>query len=429
MELPNDKETENAVLGAVLLNGELIDEVLQILKPEDFYHTASQRIFQAMIDLSLEGVKIDLISVTDQLQKVGKLEAVGGPGKVARLTDSIPISANIVYYSQIIKGLSQRRKIYNLSAELKKQIFDPTHDSRELIEYAEQKIFEIAGQNIVSSYTTSDSVLTDAVKKVEQWHVERGKLSGIPSGFYQLDDITDGFQNAEFIVIGARPSVGKSSIVLNMTTNLILRKNLRVGFFSLEMPAIHLMIRMFSSEARVDSFKIKRGNMLDEDFKRIMDIVNKIYGTKLFINDTSNIRLLDLRSQARRMKSKEDIIILFIDYISLITPENRNIPRHEQIAEVSRSLKALAKELNIPVIAVSQLRREVEGRRPTIADLRESGSLEQDADVIILLHRENEEDNIIEVIIAKQRNGPRGMVKMKFIPEYTRFEKLASDYK
>lgn len=439
--LPADKETERAILGTILLHNDLLDEVLPILKPEDFACSESQKILNAMMDLDHEGVKIDLIAVVNKLREMGELEKAGGPAAIARLTDSILLAANIEYYARIVRELSQRRKLYYFTAETSGQIFDLTFNTRELLEQAGKKFFEIVDGNPAAGYLSLKEILPSAIEKVETLYHAKGKISGIPTGYPQLDKFTDGFHNAEYIVIGARPSVGKSAIALNIASNMALRSKLKVGFFSLEMPAVSLMLRMFSGETGIDSHRIRKGNLDQGDFHKIIDTADAIYDTGLFINDTPNMKLLDLRSEARRLKSKEHIDILFIDYLTLIVPEDRSIPRHEQIAEISRSLKALAKELDIPIVVVSQLRRETEGKRPSIADLRESGSIEQDADVIILLHREKDlydldeemenqerqkKNRITDVIIAKQRSGPTGKITLFFMPEFTKFYSLES---
>jgi len=412
----HNEEAEEATLGALLLDSEALPAVIRYLRPKDFYKNAHKTIYKAILDLFNRGEAIDLITVTDALKANNDLDSSGGSAYISSLTSVVPTSANIEYYAQIVQTCSIRRNLARIASQIISQSHEESLDIRQIIEEAEKQIFEIAERQHTGFYHTKES------------------YTGIPTGFSSLDNYTSGFQNSEFIVIGARPSVGKTALALTMASNISIRYSKPVGFFTLEMSSMALMQRLLSSEARIDSIKLRTGFLKESDLYKLTEAAGRIYDAPLYIDDTPNLKLLDLRAQARRMKTQHDISILFIDYLTLITSENRDMPRHEQIAEISRSLKALARELNIPVVALSQVRRETEGKRPTLADLRESGSIEQDADVVLFLHRKKHEelnpdddtvDTETELIIAKQRNGPVGTVKIAFISKYTKFEPLS----
>lgn len=436
---PHNLEAERATLGAVLLDGDVISTVLRYLRTVDFYSTSHQKIFKSIIDLFNRGETIDLISLTDRLSANGELEAVGGTTYVSALTDEVPTSANVAYYAKIVKDRSVRRQLLKISGGLLTQAYDEGLETRVLIEEAEQKIFEITDNQHTDSYRGVHDIIAETIEAIEKLYHTKDSYTGVPSGFPDLDNMTSGFQNSEFIVIGARPSVGKTAFALTMAANMAIHRKVSIGFFTLEMADMALMQRLLSSEARINSEKLRTGMLRPADFHNLTEAAGRIYEAPLYIDDTPNIKLLDLRAQARRMKSKEDIKALFIDYIGLIEPENKtNVPRHEQVAEISRSIKSLARELQIPIICLSQVGRQSEGKPPTLADLRESGSIEQDADVVLFLHREREDSresrdghsagNVeTDLVVAKQRNGPVGTVKLAFLPSYTKFESFSHD--
>ncbi len=436
---PHNVDAERATLGAILLDGDVISTVLRYLRTEDFYSTSHQKIFKAIIDLFNRGETIDLISLTDRLSAGGELEAVGGTTYISSLTDEVPTSANVAYYAKIVKDRSVRRQLLKISGGLLSQAYDEGLETRVLIEEAEQKIFEITDSNHTDSYRGVHDIIAETIEAIEKLYHTKDSYTGVPSGFPDLDNMTSGFQKSEFIVIGARPSVGKTAFALTMAANMAIHRKVPIGFFTLEMADMALMQRLLSSEARINSEKLRTGMLRPADFHNLTEAAGRIYEAPLFIDDTPNIKLLDLRAQARRMKSKEDIKALFIDYIGLIEPENKaNVPRHEQVAEISRSIKSLARELQIPIICLSQVGRQSEGKPPTLADLRESGSIEQDADVVLFLHREREDSrdnrdgqspgNVeTDLVVAKQRNGPVGTVKLAFLPSYTKFESFSHE--
>jgi replicative DNA helicase len=434
---PYNNEAETATLGSLLMDNDALTAVIRYLRPDDFYKTAHQKIFQAVVNMFQRGERADLITLAEELRAEGNFEASGGAAYIASLTSSVPTSANVEYYAKIVHGCSVRRELLRIAREIISTAHDESKDGRVIVEEAEQKIFEIADKQQTNSYKSVREIIPRTIEAIENLYHTKDSYTGIPSGFGDLDKYTSGFQKSEFIILGARPSVGKTALALTMAANMAIRHKVPVGFFTLEMSDMALLQRLVSSEARINSEHLRTGMLSPANFNDLTEAAGKIYEAPLFIDDTPSIKLLDLRAQARRMKSQQDVEIIFIDYLTLVSSEHRDLPRHEQIAEISRSLKALARELNIPVVALSQVRRETEGKRPSLADLRESGSIEQDADVVIFLHRDrgtefDEEQlpqNIVtDLILAKQRNGPVGTVQIAFIPKYTKFEALARNH-
>ena len=433
---PHDAEAEMATLGAILLDPDAIGRVLAFLRAEDFYRYANGRIYRAAIALWEASEPIDLITLSDELKRAGDLDTVGGPAYISTLTSSVPTSANVEYYARIVRETSVRRRLLKAAHETIADAMRQGADSREVVEEAERRIFEISVGEHTGGYKQARDIVKQTVEAIEKLYRTREDYTGVPSGFAALDKLLSGFQNSEFIVIGARPSVGKTALALTMAANIAIRRRIPTGFFSLEMSDMAIMQRLIAGEARIGSQKIRTGMLRPADFKSLTDAAGAIYDAPLWISDTPGMRLLDLRAQARRMRSQHEIRIIFVDYISLINNDHADLPRHEQIAEISRSLKGLARELSIPVVALSQVTRDVEGKRPTLASIRESGSIEQDADVVIFLHRNRGEasedpehaNNVeTELIVAKQRNGPVGTVRIAFVPRYTRFDSLEED--
>ncbi len=435
---PHNEEAEKATLGAVLLSADTdtLATVIRYLREEDFYKTAHRKIFRAILNLFNRGESIDLITLSKELKATDDLEAAGGPAYLSSLTSIVPSSANIEYYAQIVQEESIRRHLIRISQEIHADSYNEGIDSRIIIEDAERKIFDITDKHNSGTYVRAGDIIPETIEAIEKQYHAHDSYTGIPSGFPALDTMLSGFQRSEFIVIGARPSVGKTALALSMAANISIRQNCPVGFFTLEMSRMALMQRLVASEARISIQILRTGMLKPADFNNLTTAAGLIYEAPLYISDIPNIKLLDLRAQARRMRSHHHVEIIFVDYLTLIQAENQDLPRHEQIAEISRSLKALARELDIPVVTLSQVRRETEGKTPTLADLRESGSIEQDADVVIFLHRERQNDqdaeespHVIEtqLVIAKQRNGPTGTRKLAYIPQYTRFESLAEN--
>jgi replicative DNA helicase len=435
---PHNEEAERATLGALLLSSdtEALSTVIQYLRDDDFYRSAHRRVFQSIIALFERGESIDLITLAKELKSRGDLEGVGGAGYISSLTSAVPSTANVEYYAKIVQETSIRRRLIRISNEISADAYDEGRDSRVIIEDAERKIFEITDKQQTGSYVRAREIIGKTIEAIERLYHTQDSYTGVPCGFPDLDNMLSGFQKSELIIIGARPSVGKTALALSMAANISIRLNKPVGFFTLEMARMALMQRLVASEARISSHTIRTGMLKPADFNNLTTAAGLIYDAPLYINDTPNIKLLDLRAQARRMRSHHGVEAVFVDYLTLVQAENQDLPRHEQIAEISRSLKALARELDIPVIALSQVRRETEGKTPTLADIRESGSIEQDADVVIFLHRDRQSDkemadssSVVEtqLVVAKQRNGPVGTIKIAFIPQYTRFESLAEN--
>lgn len=434
---PHNDDAEKATLGAILSDPEAISVALNFLRPDDFYHRSHSTLFESIINIFNRGESLDILTLINELRATGLLEQCGGAAYISGLTSVVPTSANIEYYAQMVRSASVRRILIKVSSTMTAEAYDDTKEARELVEEAEKKIFEITDQSAGSHFKAAGEVITKTIDAIEKLYHTKESYTGVPSGFLDLDNMTSGFQKAEFIIIGARPSVGKTAFALTIASNVAVRKKIPIGFFTLEMSDMALMQRLVAQEARLPSEKLRSGMLRPSDFHSLTEAAGRIYEAPLYIDDTPNMKLLDLRAQARRMKMKKDIKALFIDYIGLIEPEQKgSIPRHEQVGEISRSLKSLARELDIPIVCLSQVGRQTEGKAPSLADLRESGSIEQDADVVMFLHRERgtERDardegpvsNIeTELIVAKQRNGPVGTVKIVFLPQYTRFESLS----
>lgn len=433
---PHNLEAEQATLGALLLDSEAIGTVIRYLRPDNFYSLQNQKIFQAIISLFNKGQRSDLITITEELRGSGMLDSAGGPGYVASLTDTVPTSANVEYYARVVLENSVRRALLGISYSIIAEAHDESTESRAVLEDAQKRIFELTDANQSATFKTPKELIPRAIEAIEKLYHTRDAFTGIPTGFIELDQMTSGFQKSELIIIGARPSVGKTALALSMAAHTAIKEKIPTAFFSLEMSDMQLMQRLISSESKIPSEKIRTGLLKISDFQVIQDAAGHIYDAPLYIVDMPNMKLLDLRAMARRLKAQFDVQIIYIDYLTLITSENSLIPRHEQIAEISRSLKSLARELNIPVVALSQVRRDAEGKKPMLADLRESGSIEQDADVVMFLHRERvstskdgDRDQPIdtELIVAKQRNGPIGDIQILFLPRYTKFVSKARE--
>ncbi len=427
---PHNLEAEQATLGALLLDAEAVGTVIRFLRPDSFYSLQNQKIFQAIISLYGKGQRSDLITLTEELRQTGLLDAAGGPGYIASLTDIVPTSANVEYYARVVLESSVRRSLLKISYKIISDAHDESTASRAVLEEAQKQIFELTDANQLATFKTPKELIPRVIEAIEKLYHTKDAFTGIPSGLIELDQMTSGFQKSELIIIGARPSVGKTALALSMAAHTAIKEKIPTAFFSLEMSDMQLMQRLISSEARISSQNIRTGLLKMSDFQSIQDAAGHIYDAPLYIVDMPNMKLLDLRAMCRRLRAQFDVQIIFIDYLTLISSENSMIPRHEQIAEISRSLKSLARELNIPVVALSQVRRDAEGKRPMLADLRESGSIEQDADVVMFLHRERvasgkdgDRDQAIEteLIVAKQRNGPIGDIDIIFLPKYTKF--------
>ena len=427
---PHDIEAERAVLGALLLNWGAMGDVIGKLRPERFYSLQNQVIFEALTELFSHNIQGDTLTLVDQLRKNNKLEQAGGTAYIASLTDTVPSSANIEYYADIVLDRATRRDLIKISSELKTESFELGRESTALLDTAEQRIFALAERNETTVIHDARNIMIKEIEIIDARYNSKNQFTGVPTGFGKLDSYTSGFQNSELIIIGARPSIGKTALALSMMQNIALEKNIPCGFFSLEMPYESIGMRILSQESRVPMHKMRSGMLKYEDVKKIQDAAGRWFEAPLYTVDTPNMKLLELRAMARRMVKNHKVKIIFIDYIGLITTENPNAPVYDQMSEVSKSLKALARELEIPIVALCQVARAAEGEPPNLAQLRGSGSIEQDADVVMFLHRERlkEETPVQEatLILAKQRNGATGDIKISFVPAYSKFENLMS---
>ena len=427
---PHNLDAEQATLGALLLDWESsISIVLQYLRPEKFYSLQNQKIFTAMLDLYNEGQQCDILSLKEKLREKGELEAAGGAAYISELTDKVPTSANVEYYAQIVKDQSIRRELIKSASKIVSNSHNDSLDSRSVLEEAQKVIFDLTDASSSQEYKSTKELVNFVVENISKRYTNKNSFTGVESGFHELDQMTAGFQPAEMIIIGARPSIGKTAIALSMIQHIAIEKKVPAAFFSLEMADVQVVTRLVSQVGRIRSDVLRTGFLSSVDFANLQTAASTIYEAPLYIIDTPNMKLLDLRSVARRLRTKEKIEIIFIDYITLIGSENSAVPRHEQVAEISRSLKSLARELNIPIVVLSQVARSAEEKAPTLAELRESGSIEQDADVVMFLHRkrtpdENQETIPTELIVAKQRNGPTGVVKITFVPHFTKYENI-----
>ena len=436
--LPHSIEAEEAVLGCMLINTNAVPKAIQILEKNSFYSTTNQIIFDSMVELFDHNKTIDYVSITDQLKKNKKLEEIGGAYFITGLSKNAPSAENIDYYAQIVKEKFILRQIIQVSRNISSEAYDSTDEVTTILDKAEQILFNVSQDAQKGRFKKIEPILHDVL---DAWgNRKAGKLSGIPSGFYDLDDILSGFKKNDFIVVAGRPSMGKTALALNFARNISSDSNYSIGFFSLEMSSDQLVERLITSEAKIDGNLVRTGRLPKNEWKKLSNAANILSQTNIYIDDSADLNIMELRAKARQLKAEKNISILFIDYIQLLNAPGRTESRQQEISYISRSLKALAKELNIPVVALSQLSRAVESRtdhRPIMSDLRESGAIEQDADVVLFIYRKfvyskNEEDEGLgELIVAKHRNGPTGNVKVSFINKYTQFTNLDyshSDY-
>lgn len=430
---PHSYEAEESVLGGILVDNFTMNLATEILKPADFYKKAHFKIFEAMAALHDRGEAIDAITLSEELKKTNILEECGGLEMISRLATSTPSAANIVYYATIVKNFSIRRTAIHEASEVINIAFDTEKDLDEFIDETEQRILSIADEKTEKSFTHIGDIAQDALKLVETLYDKKKSVTGIPSGFSRLDDITAGFQKSSLIILAARPGVGKTALALTFAQNVALREELAVGIFSLEMSKEELFMRMLSSEARVSNSKLKTGNFPESDFPKIVNAASRLTDAPIYIDDTGGLTITELKAKARRLAREKKLGLIIVDYLQLMRSPTYKYSREQEIADISRSLKGLAKELAIPIIALSQLNRSVEGRdekRPRIADLRESGAIEQDADIIAFIYRdemynpETKDKGIAEIILGKHRAGPTGTVRVAFSGEYTRFDQL-----
>jgi replicative DNA helicase len=441
---PHDVEAEIAVLGSMMLDPEAAGRVVALLKPDHFYRGPHADVFQVLTDLYDANRAIDVVLLREELQKRGILEKVGGTSFLSRVMASVPTAANAEHYARIVKDAGLRRAVIQASNEIEREAYEGGRDSGELVDFAESKFFDLDHRGGEGEAVHIKDVLHDTFQRIDAMQGQEGRLTGVPTGFYDLDDMTSGLQKGELIVVAGRPSMGKTTFCLNIAEHAASNEGFAVAIFSLEMSKQNLVQNMLCSRARVDAHKLRRGFLADEDWGRISGAVGKLSEAKIFIDDTPGLSPLLLRAKARRLKAQHDVALIVIDYLQLMEVPHMSrggdASRQAEISYISRSLKGLARELEVPIIALSQLNRGVDSRedhRPRMSDLRESGAIEQDADVVMFLYRpeyyELDPDRRAELagqaecIVGKQRNGPTGTVTLTFIAQYMRFENAARE--
>jgi len=432
--LPHNLEAERAVLGAILLDAEAIHQAVEFVRDGDFYRDAHRRVFAAMLALMERAQAIDVITLKEELGRAGDLDQVGGPAYIASLVDGLPHGVNVGEYARIVKEKAALRALIHTANRVLTSAYTADQDAETVIDEAERDIFKIAEGNIHGGFVSMRDLANEGFAAVEQAHARKQLITGVPTGFKELDEMMSGLQPSDLIIVAARPSMGKTSLVLNIAQYVGTAKpGMSVGFFSLEMSRQQLFLRILTAEAGIDAHRLRTGFLGERDWPKLTDALQTLTQAKIFIDDTASIGVLEMRAKARRLKAEHGLDLIVIDYIQLMQGRGRFDSRVTELGSISRGLKGLAKELNVPVVVLSQLSRAPENRpnkRPQLSDLRESGALEQDADVVIMIFREDmyeeteENRGVAELIIAKQRNGPTGVVKLAFIREYTRFENL-----
>ncbi|PIX21773.1 MAG: replicative DNA helicase, partial [Deltaproteobacteria bacterium CG_4_8_14_3_um_filter_45_9] len=432
---PQNIEAEQSILGGILIENEAVNRVMEILDADDFYRDAHRKIFNALINLSERDEPADLITLTNELRKIDQLDFIGGASYLASLIDSVPTAANIEYYAKIVKEKAILRKLIQTSTDIITQSYEDRGDVEGFLDEAERAIFEISEKRVKPSFYSIREIVKESFATIERLFKKKELVTGVPSGFKELDRMTAGFQPSDLIIIAGRPSMGKTAFCLNVAQYAAIENKIPVAIFSLEMSKEQLVIRMLCSEAHVEGTRLRTGFLNESDWPKLTIAAGNLSEAPIYIDDTAALSVLELRAKARRLKSDHGLGMVILDYLQLMKGRARVESRQQEISEISRSLKALSKELNIPVIAVSQLSRKTEertGNRPQLSDLRESGAIEQDADLILFLYRDEiynrSEDNPnrgkAEVIIGKQRNGPIGKIDLAFLDKFTTFKDL-----
>ena len=442
---PQAVEVERSVLGSMLIDKEAVPKVLELLDPASFYDPTHQKIYEAMTGLFEKGDPVDTVTVVEELRRRGKFNAAEDPVTLTDLTMGISSAANVEYHARIVLEKALLRSLITASSEITTRAFSDAEDALDLLDEAEGKIFQISERRLKKSFTPIKKAVHETFELLESLHGKHSGITGVPTGFPKLDEITGGFQSSDLLIVAGRPSQGKTAFALSIARNAALHKDKKtaIAIFSLEMSERQLIIRMLSSEARVNAHLLRTGKLMDEQWAKLSRNAGRLSEAKIFIDDSAALSILELRAKARRLKAEQNIGMVVVDYLQLIQGPKSAESREREISTISRSLKALAKELNIPVVALSQLNRAVESRtdrRPMLADLRESGAIEQDADVVLFVHRpetygintvkdeeglEMSSEGLAEIIIGKQRNGPTGIVRLQFHKEYAGFDARA----
>jgi replicative DNA helicase len=435
--LPHNLEAERSVLGAILVHNDAFNLAAQVIDSGDFYRDAHRRIFDKMVQLNERNQAIDFVTLKEELSRAGEIDEVGGPAYVASLADGVPRATNVEYYARIVKEKATLRNLIFAANKILTNAYEADQESDLILDEAESSIFAVADDRLKAGFVPMRELVKESFPKIEQLFEQKRLITGVPTGFVDLDEMTRGFQPGDLIIVAARPSMGKTSLVLNIAQHVAVQPDHTVGFFSLEMSKESLFLRLLTSEAQIDSHRLMSGAIGQKDYGRISHALETLSAMRLFIDDSANISVLEMRAKARRLQSEHRLSLLVVDYIQLMSGRGRFENRTLELASISRSLKGLAKELSIPIVVLSQLSRAPESRsdhRPQLSDLRESGALEQDADVVALIYREdaynrdpnNPDAGTAELILAKQRNGPTGVVRLAFLREQTRFANLAA---
>ncbi len=437
---PQAPDLEQAVLGALMLERNAVNEAIDILQPESFYVEAHRKIFTAIQFLFRNDQPIDILTVTEQLKKSGELDIVGGPFYISQLTNKVASSANVQYHARIISQKHILRELIRVGADMMRDAYDDSADVFDLLDKTEQDLYQITSGNLKRNYEPMSELIQGAIAQIENAKTKTGGVSGIPTGFVELDKLTAGWQRSDMVIVAARPAMGKTAFVLSMARNIAVEHKRAVAVFSLEMSSTQLVTRLISSEAGINAEKLKKGDLSDAEFGILHQQISRLTNAPIFIDDTPGLNIFELRAKARRLKAQHNVDLIIIDYLQLMTSggDNKGGNREQEISAISRSIKSIAKELDIPIIALSQLSRAVETRggdkRPQLSDLRESGAIEQDADIVCFLYRpeyykiyEDERGSTLgvgEVIVAKHRNGAVDTVRLRFIPELAKFADL-----
>ena len=435
--LPHNLEAERSVLGAILVHNDAFNLAAQTIDAHDFFRDAHRRIFDKMVALNERGHAIDFVTLKEELQRSSELDDVGGPAYIASLADGVPRATNVEYYARIVKEKATLRNLIFAANKILTNAYEADQESDLILDEAESSIFAVADDRLKAGFVPMRDLVKESFPKIEQLFEQRRLVTGVPTGFVDLDEMTRGLQPSDLIIIAARPSMGKTSLALNIAQHVAMQPNLTVGVFSLEMSKESLFIRLLTSEAQIDGHRLMSGAIGQKDYGRISHALETLSSMRMFIDDTPNLGVLEMRAKCRRLQAEHGLNLVILDYIQLMNSRGRFENRTLELAGISRSLKGLAKELNVPIVVLSQLSRAPEARsdhRPQLSDLRESGALEQDADVVMLIYRDdvynrepnNENAGIAELILAKQRNGPTGVVKLAFLREQTRFANLAA---
>jgi replicative DNA helicase len=429
--LPHNLEAERSVLGAILIQNDAYNLAAELVHPEDFYRDAHRRIFDKIIALSERGTPVDFVTLKEELARAGELDAVGGPAYIASLVDGVPRATNVEYYAKIVKEKAVLRKLIGAANTILLDAYEADQEAVEILDRAEHSIFQIAEGRIRTGFMSMYDIAQQSVEAIQKAHEDKKLITGVPTGFDDLDALTSGFQRGDLIIIAARPSMGKTSLALNVAQHVGTKTDMTVGVFSLEMSREQLFLRMLSSQAQIDGHALRTGYLRTDDWGRLTEALGVLGQARIFIDDSPGIGVLEMRAKSRRLAAEHGLHMIIVDYIQLMQGRGRFDNRTQELGAISRALKGLAKELSVPVVVLSQLSRAPESRsdhRPQLSDLRESGALEQDADVVLMIYREDrynpqaENDSIAEIIVAKQRNGPTDTIRLAFIKERTRFE-------